>query len=149
MVSSQGEVSTYCAACTVSQAIHRHLPIRVINPSDCPIELTANQTLAEFIPVSELDSPSPTHNNTFTVCAAMEGPKELAPETLTELTTAIYPNLSVRDKKSLLNTLLSFPDVFDTSLSHTSVALHNTDTGDSSPIRQYPQIPAILPQSRG
>ena len=139
MVSSLGEVSLYYVACTVNQASNRHLPIRVMNPSDCPIELTANQTLAEFIPVSELVSPSPNHNNTFTVCTAMEGPRDLAPETLTELMTAINPNLSARDKKSLLNTLLSFPDAFDNSLGHTSVALHKIDTGDSPPIRQYPR----------
>ena len=139
MVSSQGQVSTYCVACTVSQASNRHLPIRVMNLSDCPIELTANQTLAEFIPVSELVSPSPNHSNKFTVCTVMEGPRELAPEALTELTTAINPNLSARDRKALLNTLLSFPDVFDNSLGHTSVALHNIDTGESPPIRQYPR----------
>ena len=48
MVSSLGEVSPYYVACTVNQASNRHLPIRVMNPSDCPIELTANQTLAHF-----------------------------------------------------------------------------------------------------
>ena len=69
----------------------------------------------------------------------MEGPRELAPEALTELTTAINLNLSARDSKALLNTLLSFPDVFDNSLGNTSVALHNIDTGDSPPIRQYPR----------
>ena len=139
MVSAKGEVSTYYVACTVSQASNRHLPIRVMNPSNCPIEFTANQILADFIPVSELVSPSPNHNNTFTVCTAMEGSKELSPETLTELTTAINPNLSPKDKKALLNTLFSFPDVFDNSLGHTSVALHNINTGDSPPIRQYPR----------
>lgn len=39
----------------------------------------------------------------------------------------------------MLNTLLSFSDVFDNSLGHTSVALHNINTGDSLPIRQYPR----------
>ena len=102
MVSSQGEVSKYLVACTVSQANNRHLPIRVMNLSDCPIELTANQTLAEFIPVSELVSPSPNQNNKFTVCTAMDTPSELASEALTELTTAINPNLSARDRKALL-----------------------------------------------
>ena len=72
-----------------------------MNPSDCPIELTANQILAEFIPVSELASPSPNHYNKFTVCTAMEGHREHAPETLTELTTAINPNLPARDKKAV------------------------------------------------
>ena len=67
-----------------------------MNLSDCPIELTANQTLAEFVQVSELVSPSPNHNNKFTVSTAMERPRELAPEALTELTTDINPNLSAR-----------------------------------------------------
>ena len=69
----------------------------------------------------------------------MEGQPKLNPETLTGLTTALNPNLSPEDKKSLLNTLLSFPDVFSNSLGHTSVALHNIDTGNSPPIRQYPR----------
>ena len=69
----------------------------------------------------------------------MEGQPKLDPETLTELTTALNPNLSPEDKKSLLNTLLSFPDIFSNSLGHTSVALHNIDTGNSPPIRQFPR----------
>ena len=54
---------------------------------------------------------------------------------MTEISSAINPNLSPEDKKMLLDTLLSFPDVFDNSLGHTSVTVHNIDTGDNSPIR--------------
>ena len=139
MVSSKSDASTYYVACTISQASNRHFTIRVMNPSNCPIELTANQALAEFILASELVPLSPNHNNTFTVCTAMERPRELAFETSIELTTAFNSNLSPKDKKSLLNTLLSIPDVFDNSLGHTSVALHNIDAGDSPPIQQYPR----------
>ena len=35
--------------------------------------------------------------------------------------------------------MLSFPDVFQSSLGHTTVVEHRIDTGDSTPIRQYPR----------
>ena len=110
-----------------------------MNPSNHSLEFRANQNLAEFIPVSELVPNSPNQNKPFIMCTTLEGPTELAPETLTELRTAINPNLSTEDKKSLLNTLLSFPDVFENSLGHTSITSQHIDKGGPSPIRQYPR----------
>ena len=139
MISPRGESTAYYVACTVSQASDRQVPIRVMNPSNCAIEFAANQTLAEFTPVSELVSTSPTHNSSSRVCTTLEKPAGLNSDTMTEISSAINPNLSPEDKKMLLDTLLSFPDVFDNSLGHTSVTVHNIDTGDNSPIRQYPR----------
>ena len=110
-----------------------------MNPSSCSIELAANQNLAEFIPVSELVF-TPANDDPFhSICTTMGGPTNLAPETLSELTHAINPRLSSGDKNLLLDTLLAFPDVFSNSLGHTSVTVHNIDTGNASPIRQYPR----------
>ena len=39
----------------------------------------------------------------------------------------------------MLATLLSYADVFEHSLGHTTVVRHSIDTGDSSPIRQRPR----------
>ena len=62
MISPRGESTAYYVACTVSQASNRQVPIRVMNPSNCAIEFAANQTLAEFTPVSEfLLHPPTTH----------------------------------------------------------------------------------------
>ena len=110
-----------------------------MNPSSCSIELAANQNLAEFIPVSELVF-TPANDDPFhSICTTMGGPTNLAPETLSELTHAINPRLSSGDKNLLLDTLLAFPDAFSNSLGHTSVTVHNIDTGNASPIRQYPR----------
>ena len=139
MVSQHGESSQYYVACSVSQADNRHISVRVMNPSNFALKFTANQHLAEFLPVSELAPISRNQTDAPKICTTVERPGALAPETLTELTNAINPNLSTEDNRSLLNTLLSFPDVFDNSLGHTHVIVHNIDTGASSPIRQHPR----------
>ena len=107
MISPRGESSTYHVACTVSQADNRHMPVRVTNPSNHSLEFRANQNLAEFKPVNELVSNSLNQNKPITICTTLEGPTDFARETFTEL-----------NKKSLLNTLLSYPDVFDNSVGH-------------------------------
>ena len=91
------------------------------------------------MPVSELAPISTNQTDAPKICTTVERPGALAPETLTELTSAINPNLSTEDKRPLLKTLLSFPDVFDNSLGHTHVIVPNIDTGASSPIRQHPR----------
>ena len=91
------------------------------------------------MPVSELAPISTNQTDAPNICTTVEWPGALAPETLTELMNAINPSLSTEDKRSLLNTLLSFSDVFGNSLSHTHVIVHNIDTGASSPIRQHPR----------
>ena len=139
MVSPRGDSNPFYVACSVSQASNRFIPVRVMNPSSCSIELAANENLAEFIPVSELVF-TPANDDPFhSICTTMGGPTNLAPETLSELTHAINPRLSSGDKNLLLDTLLAFPDVFSNSLGHTSVTVHNIDTGNASPIRQYPR----------
>ena len=110
-----------------------------MNPSNYALAFTANQHLAEFSPVSELAPISTNQTDAPKICTTVERPGALAPETLTELTNAINANLSTEDKRSLLKTLLSFPDVFDNSLGHTPVIVHNIGTGASSPIRQQPR----------
>ena len=84
MISPRGESSAYYIACTVSQADNRHIPVRVMNPSNHSLEFRANQNIAEFIPVSELVPNSLNQNKPFLMCTTLEGPTELAPESLTE-----------------------------------------------------------------
>ena len=139
MVSQQGESSEYYVACSVGQAYNRHISVRVMNPSNYALEFTANQHLAEFLPVSELAPISTNQTDASKIFTTVERPGALAPETLTELTNAINANLSTEDERSLLKTLLSFPDVFDNSLGHTPVIVHNIGTGALSPIRQQPR----------
>ena len=66
MVSPQGKSRT------VSQADNRHIPVRVMNPSNHSLEFTVYQNLAEFIPVSELVSNSPNQTKPFTICTTLK-----------------------------------------------------------------------------
>eukprot|EP00794_Sanderia_malayensis_P014447 gene14447-biopygen11547 len=139
MISHQGETPGFLVACTVSQAINRSVPVKIMNPFNTVIELHAGQILAHFFPISEIIPDSSNQSNAFTACAVTEQTPDFTEQTWTEITAAINPNLSPADKKSLLKTLQAFPDVFNDSLGHTTVLSHKIDTGESVPIRQYPR----------
>ena len=49
------------------------------------------------------------------------------------------PSLSESNSRKIFDTLASFPDVFNEGLGHTSVLSHHINTGNSTPIRQYPR----------
>ena len=126
----------FCTAHTISQADQRKLPVRIMNVSKSPVELHAGEKIASFSPVFEEPSailPAPD------ICCGIRSPSEISKTTASELASAISPNLSELDREKLLQTLLSFPDVFQSSLGHTTVVEHRIDTGDSTPIRQYPR----------
>ena len=82
MVSQKGEsaesdIINYCIAYTVSQAHERNIPVRIMNPSNHPIELQAGQTIAEFCPVSEvvlMSSQSQSSGQSDDICASVAGP---------------------------------------------------------------------------
>ena len=123
----------FCTAHTISQAVQRKLPVRIMNVSNSPVELHAGEKVAFFSPVFE--EPSATHLAPDICCGIMNFSECIA----SELASAISPTLNELDRKKLLQTLLSFPDVFQSSLGHTPVVEHRIDTGDSTPIRQYPR----------
>eukprot|EP00794_Sanderia_malayensis_P002386 gene2386-biopygen1273 len=52
MISPKVEPSNYLVACTVSQATNRKIPVRVMNTSSEPLQLYADQNVAEFSPVT-------------------------------------------------------------------------------------------------
>eukprot|EP00794_Sanderia_malayensis_P018507 gene18507-20366_t len=72
MISPKVEPSNYLVACTVSQATNRKIAVTVMNTSSEPLQLYADQNVAEFSPVSEL-VPSPSNTDTFpSICTTVE-----------------------------------------------------------------------------
>ena len=129
---------SYIIASTLNIASDGKVSVRVMNPSDSPIQLYKGQKIAQFQPVFESIS-IPTQLPSSQICGSINNMSVMEPETLKELEAAINPQLPPNDKQALLNTLLSFPDVFNNGLGHTTVTDHKIDTGDSPPIRQYPR----------
>ena len=142
MVCSLGESSDLCCftAYTVSKAAGRKITVRILNPSQSEVELHAGQKIARFCLVSELVA-EPQHSSSVvhSLCASLSEPSVLNAQTRSELETALSPNLSTTDRKKIIETLLSFPDVFNDGLGHTSVLSHHINTGNFAPIRQYPR----------
>ena len=64
--------------------------------------------------------------------------------TLEDFMAAINPKLSKRDKDQILQTLLSFSDVFNDSLGPTTVTSHKIETGNAPPILTTPLPSPIL-----
>ena len=60
-------------------------------------------------------------------------------KTCSELKEALSPSFSENNSRKIFDTLASFPDVFNEGLGHTSVLSHHINTGNSTPIRQYPR----------
>ena len=126
----------FCIAHTISQANQRSIPLRIMNASSSVVELHAGQKIASFSPVFE----KPSVKNLLTdICGGIRGPSEISKATSSKLASAIGSKLSQPDREKLLTTLLSFPDIFQNSLGHTTVVEHRLDTGDSAPIRPYPR----------
>ena len=134
MVCSLGESSDLCCftAYTVSKAAGRKITVRIFNPSQSEVELHAGQKIARFLPQH---SSSIVHS----LCASLSEPSALDAQTRSGLETALSPYISTTDRKKILETLLSFPDVFNDGLGHTSVLSHHINSGNFAPIRQYPR----------
>ena len=129
----------YATAYSLSQATNRNVPIRILNSSESSTELHQGQKIAKFWPVVESVSVSQCASSDNDICASVTDNTQISPDTLAELHAAISPNLDSQEKAQLLQTLLSFSDVFSNSLGHTTVTAHKVDTGDAHPIRQYPR----------
>ena len=126
-------------AYTVSKAVDRKVAVRILNPSSSDVALNAGQKIAKFWPVVELTE---QYQNSLTsgsdFCASIAS-LSLEAKTCSELKEALSPSLSESDSKQIFDILASFPDVFNEGLGHTSVLSHHINTGNSTPIRQYPR----------
>ena len=130
--------SDFVIAFTLSSVDNGKVPVRVMNPSESPIQLFKGQKIAQCMPVVETAAFS-SKSSVSEICASVTSGSVMDPSTLTELESAINPRLPAEDKRTLLHTLLRFPDVFNNGQGHTEITTHKIDTGDSPPIRQYPR----------
>ena len=126
-------------AYTVSKAVDRKVAVRILKPSSSDVALNACQKISKFWPVVELTE---QYQNSLTsgsdFCASIAS-FSLEAKTCSELKEALSPSLSESDSKQIFDILASFPDVFNEGLGHTSVLSHHINTGNSTPIRQYPR----------
>ena len=74
-----------------------------------------------------------TSSSVHNLCASLSDSLTMDNKTLEELTKPLSSTLSSKDKQQVLDTLVSFPDVFDEGLGHTSVLSHHINTGSSPP----------------
>ena len=126
-------------AYTVSKAVDRKVAIRILNPSNSDVALHAGQKIPKFWPVvelTEMHNQLPPSELDFSASIAN---LPLDMKTCSELKEALSPSLSESNSRKIFDTLASFPDVFHEGLGHTSVLSHHINTGNSTPIRQYPR----------
>ena len=121
----------------VCQAQDRNIPVRLMNTSNVDAELQAGQKVGEFCPVVEVlcsDQVSLSQSDDLHLSCGTLSQSDIAHQ-LEECSSS---SVSVKDKTAILQTLVSFSDVFDDSLGHINVLQHKIDTGSAPPIRQYP-----------
>ena len=101
---------SYIIASMLNIAADGKVSVRVMNPSDSPIQLSKGQKIAQVQPVFESIS-IPTQLSSSQICGSINNMSVMELDTLKELEAAINPQLPPNNKQALLNTLLSFPDV--------------------------------------
>ena len=129
-------------AYSVSQAEGRNVFLRIMNTSNCDIQLQVGQQIGEYCPL--LDTLLPTSVVPFTIDNSNSNPTFACTsfsqnQIKTDLEAQLSPSLSETDRQTLLTTLLKYSDVFHESLGHTDVITHEIATGDATPIQQYPR----------
>ena len=108
------------------------IPVRIMNASNTTIEMFSGQKIADFCPMIESPQcPSPGVNYVASTARY--------PSVQDELAAAISDSLPVADRRTLLDTLMQYTDVFQPDLGETDVIQHRINTGTSPPIRQYPR----------
>ena len=115
---------------------HRVVPLRVINMSQNPIELVAGENLADFCPLVESCSTT-SHLPDVDVCGAVEC--NLSKTFIDKVNAVIDTSLTSDDRKRVQRLLCKYSDVFDETLSHTTITTHKINTGTSPPIKQAPR----------
>ena len=131
-------------AYSVSQAEGRNVFLRIMNTSNCDIQLQAGQQIGEYCPLIDTLLPNLHEPSTANHTGSNNGPSVACTnfsqnQIKVELEAALSPSLKQDDRQILLQTLLKYSDVFHDSLGHTDVITHKIDTGDATPIQQYPR----------
>ena len=113
------------------------VPVRVLNSSHEPVELTAGRKIAEFHQLVKSKPQSEQYTKTTNAtCAATCS--ETA-DFQSQVHEAISPHLNEKDRIKLAQLLSEFSDVFDDKLDTCNVTSHKINTGRSTPIKQRPR----------
>ena len=128
---SSGARQGFSVARVVVKPDYRNVPLRVLNASTTQIKLVAGKNLADFCPLIELYLSQPH------VCGAV-GDKTTPQVISDKIESIIDPSLQEGKRGKLKNLLLEFSDVFDENLGHTTILIHEINTGNSTPIKQHP-----------
>ena len=139
MISQKNAELQFYVAYSVSVATNRNVFVKIMNPFQETVELHVGQSIAEFFPISEPPTFPHNCNTTVDICTTLDSTQDIMGGTLEDLTAAINPKLSKHDKDQIFQTLLSFSDVFQDSLGHTTVTSHKIETGNTPPIQQHPR----------
>jgi len=118
--------SNILAAYSVCRVQGRTLPVRIMNTSNVDIELHAGQKVSEFCLV--LDTPD-THECMASTTELSSPPNNPSLSVIMQqLKDSLSSYLCPSDRKTILDTLLQFTDVFEECLGHTNVIQHTIDT---------------------
>ena len=114
---------------------HRVVPLHVINMPQNPIELVASENIADFYPLVESCSTT-SHLPDADVCGAVQS--DLSKTFMDKVNAVIDTSLTPDDRECVQQLLHKYSDVFDKTLSHTTLTTHKINTGTSPPIKQAP-----------
>jgi RNase H-like domain found in reverse transcriptase/Reverse transcriptase (RNA-dependent DNA polymerase)/Zinc knuckle len=107
------------------------IPVRVMNVSNEPIQLSVGMTVANLHPVSVLE--------TATLQTREGNNDEEVPSFLEKLLNDVHPSLNEETIQTLKDILMSYQDVFsksDLDLGLTTLIKHRIDTNNAPPFRQ-------------
>jgi len=124
--------SNILAAYSVCRVQGRTLPVRIMNTSNVDIELHAGQKVSEFCLV--LDTPD-THECMASTTELSSPPNNPSLSVIKQqLKDSLSSDLCPSDRKTILDTLLQFTDVFEECLGHTNVIQHTIETCNNATI---------------
>ena len=113
------------------------VPVRVLNSSHEPVELTAGRRIAEFHQLVKSKPQSEQYTKTTNATCAPTC-SETA-DFQSQVHEAISPHLNEKDRIKLAQLLSEFSDVFNDKLDTCNVTSHKINTGRNTPIKQRPR----------
>ena len=127
----------YSARTLVSSTSIADVPVRVMNVKPQSVRIKAGTNLADLQPVEVDESESVCSASTTTKPTVID--KLNVPEFVRDLVNGSHSSLSDSFRRTLVDILCSYEDVFSKSendLGLTDIVTHQIDTGNARPIRQ-------------
>lgn len=121
---------------TLVNAQRDYIPVRMVNLTNEPRQITSGIEVATCEPVESIVHP------TSSPLSEPTSPDEGLPEHLKDLYLRSATGLTDDQQHQLHNLLLEFQDIFSRGphdLGRTGVTKHKINTGDAPPVRQHPR----------